>query len=100
MSAPCPEYGFTLTCRLAPAVGPDAARALRDALAQALESRGLAARGGGEERWHHVVTRDGGQAIDADREALRAWAATRPEIAAATVGPLHDLHDTTARDAD
>jgi hypothetical protein len=95
VSAPCPEYGFTFACRLASPLDADAARALRDAFARVLESRGLAA-DGGDGRWHHVISRDGGQAIDADREALRAWAASRPDVADVTVGPLVDLDDPDA----
>ncbi len=101
MSAPCPEYGFTFACRLAPGLDAAAAHALRDAFAQALESRGLAAAGGPtpDAGWHHVISRDGGQAIDADRDALEAWAAARPEIVAATAGPLLDLNEVEIRDA-
>ena len=98
MSAPCPEYGFTFACRLASPLDADAARALRDAFARVLESRGLAA-DGGDGRWHHVISRDGGQAIDADREALRAWATSRPEFVAVDVGPLQDLTEAEVRDA-
>ena len=96
MSAACPEFGFELTFDLVPRLGEDARSALRDAFIDALEARGLSADGGGEQVWRHVITRDGAQAIDADREALRAWAATRPEIAAVTVGPLVDLSDPGA----
>ncbi|GLC24674.1 50S ribosome-binding protein YggL [Roseisolibacter agri] len=99
MSAPCPEYGFTFACRLAPGLDADAVRALRDAFVGVLESRGLAAAGGGDATWHHVISRDGGQAIDADREALEAWADARAEIVEATVGPLQDLTDVESRNA-
>ena len=98
MSAPCPEYGFTFACRLAPGLDAAAAHALRDAFVHALESRGLAA-AGSDAAWRHVISRDGGQAIDADREALQAWADARPEIVAATVGPLQDLTEPESRDA-
>jgi hypothetical protein len=91
MSAACPEFAFEIVLRLAPGVDEARRGALRDALAAAAELRGLSAAGGGDEVQRYLITRDGGQAIDADREALRAWAASRPEIAHAAVGPLVDL---------
>jgi len=96
MSAACPEYGFELTFHLVPRLAEDARSALWDAFIDAVEARGLSAGGGGDQVWRLVITRDGGQAIDADREALGAWAAARPEIAAVGVGPLVDLSEPGA----
>ena len=95
MSAPCPTYGFAIALRPAPGLDDRASRALRDAFVAAVEARGLSTGGGGQ-GWHHVISRDGGQAIDADREALRAWAASRPELVEVSVGPLVDLEDPDA----
>jgi len=90
VSAACPAFGFELVLRSTPGLDAAGRRALEDALAATVASHGLsAARTGGR----YVITRDGGQAIDADRDVLRAWAAGRPEVAAATVGPLVDLHE-------
>jgi uncharacterized protein YggL (DUF469 family) len=93
VSAPCPEFGFRLTLRLTPGVDAASRRALSDALRAVVEARGLSAAGGGEEAPRYLVTRDGGQAIDADREALREWAAAQAAIARADVGPLVDLRE-------
>lgn len=95
MSAPCPTYGFAIALRPAPGLDAAASAALRDAFVAAVEARGLSA-GGGDRVWRHVISRDGGQAIDADREALRAWAASRPDVMDVTVGPLVDLDDPDA----
>ena len=95
MSAPCPTYGFVITLRVAPGLDAAASNTLRDAFVAAVEARGLSAGGGGR-LGHHVVSRDGGQAIDADREALRAWAESRPDVVEVTVGPLVDLDDPDA----
>jgi uncharacterized protein YggL (DUF469 family) len=96
VSAPCPSYGFAITVRLAPGLDDGASGALWDAFIAAVEARGLSAGGGGDQLWHHVISRDGGQAIDADREALRAWAEARPDIVEVSVGPLVDLDDPDA----
>jgi uncharacterized protein YggL (DUF469 family) len=91
MSAPCPEYGFVLRCRLVAVANGDPHAALRAAFADALEAHGLVAAGGGESDWRYVIRRDGGQAVDADRQAVAAWLATRREVADVVVGPLVDL---------
>lgn len=93
MSAACPEYAFDVTLRLAPQLDADARAALRRAFAALLDARGLVADGGGDAVLRHTVARDGGQAVDADRDAVREWARARPEIVDATVGPLVDLGD-------
>jgi hypothetical protein len=93
MSAACPELGFEITLELAADVADARRRALRAAFLALVESRGLAAAGNGDTTLHYWITRDGGQAIDADRDALDAWAAGRPEIARATAGPLVDLRE-------
>jgi len=62
---------------------------VRDALGTLLAARGLEAepaRGGAL-----VVTREGGQAIDADREAVAAWAAGREDVEACEAGAIVDL---------
>ena len=93
MSAACPALAFELVLRLTPGLDAAGRRALHDALAATVASHGLSAAGRGDAAPRYVITRDGGQAIDADREVLRAWAAARAEVAEVAVGPLVDLHE-------
>jgi hypothetical protein len=65
--------------------------ALWDAFVEKVEAHGLCAAGGGGVVWHHVIEREGGQAIDADREILLAWARSQEQIVEAQAGPLIDL---------
>jgi uncharacterized protein YggL (DUF469 family) len=93
MSAPCPVYGFSVVFQLAPGLSEAAVRTLwDDFIRDPIEGRGLVCEGrGAPRRWPHVVHSEAGQATDADRDALIAWAATRPEIVGSEVGPLVDL---------
>ena len=93
MSAPCPVFGFDVHVRLADWVDEAAADALLDEfIVGPIEGNGLLAGGGGDRRgWRHTVSREIGQATEADRVAVAAWAAGRAEIAACDVGPLVDL---------
>lgn len=95
MSAPCPEFGFGLRVRLAADLSDAARDALRASMLAAVTARGLVASGGGDREWYYAISRDGGQAVDADREAMSAWASRRGEVAEATVGPLVDLTEAT-----
>ena len=91
MSAPCPVFGFEVRAEIRPV--DDDRRALWLALeTDFLAERGLVARRialGGVLSF--AVTSEASQATDADRRALEAWAATRPEILSMRVGPLVDL---------
>ena len=93
MSAPCPVFGFEIVLHVAPALDEAAALALwDDFITGPIEARGLVCAGaGGVDRWSQVVHSDAGQATDADREAVAAWAAARPEIRRAEIGPLVDV---------
>jgi uncharacterized protein YggL (DUF469 family) len=91
MSAACPEFGFDLAVRLAPGLPAGERDALRRAFLRAVEAHGLAAAGGGDAVWRYTITRDGGQAVDADRDALRAWAGGRPGVVDVSAGPLVDV---------
>jgi uncharacterized protein YggL (DUF469 family) len=98
MSAPCPEFGFDVTLRFTPGLPEDAADAVMTAFVQAVEARGLTAGGGGDATgWSLTVGPGAVQAIDADRDALASWGATRPEIADMKVGPVVDLNDGATR---
>lgn len=92
MSAACPEYGFDVAFRLAPDLADHARHEIFLAIDAIARNRGLTSEGGGGPMiWRFTITRDGGQAIDADREVFATWAATRPEIVECTLGPLADL---------
>ena len=92
MSAACPVFGFTLTCRLRTPLDPPGEAVLTDAFLTFAASRGLVCSGGfSGTRWSMTVHSDAGQATDADRLAAESWLAGRPEFAAASVSPLVDL---------
>ena len=65
--------------RLAPGLPDSARRELFLAIETAAGARGLSIEGGGAATGRFTVTRDGGQAVDADREALAALI-TKPEV--------------------
>ncbi|HEY0971405.1 MAG TPA: 50S ribosome-binding protein YggL [Gemmatimonadales bacterium] len=95
MSGACPELGFDVRIRPHDRVAGEAGDALlRDLLDGLVEERGLVAEVRGRGAWLVTVTRDAGQATEADREAISAWAAGRREIARCEVGPLVDLSGT------
>ena len=93
MSAACPVFGFEVVLHLVSGLSAEAAGALwDDFVTDPIEGRGLVCGGGTSAgRWSHVVHGEASQATDADREAVIAWAGSRPEIAAADVGPLVDV---------
>jgi len=94
VSAPCPVFGFEVVFHLVPGVSEPAALELWEAfITGPIEGRGLMCGGGSNGgRWSHVVHSEAGQATDADREAMAAWAGSRREIASVEVGPLVDLN--------
>ena len=92
MSAACPVLGFDVCFRLAEWVDETAMDRLCDDFIEGpVEGRGLMAGGGGDREWRYTLSREGGQAVEADRAAMVEWAAGRREIATCTVGPLVDL---------
>jgi hypothetical protein len=79
-------------CTLRSQLDEEGEATLTDAFLRFAASRGLVCSGGfSGTRWSMTVHSDAGQATDADRGALDSWTASRPEITAATVGPLVDL---------
>jgi len=60
--------------------------------AELLEGRGLVVTDG-EAPNTYIVTGDGFQVTDADREAVIAWLGTQPFAASYTVGALDDMGD-------
>lgn len=95
MSGACPELGFDVRIHPHAWVTAEGARALLHALvAGPVEGRGLVAEAAGGADRLVTITRDAGQATEADREAIAHWAAAQREIARCEVGPLVDLSGT------
>ena len=88
MSAACPLFGFVLHLRRTDA--RDRARLLDALRRELLAGRGLLLMDG-EIANTYVVTGDGLQATDADREAVIAWLAAQPHAGDYTVGALDDV---------
>ena len=88
LSAACPIFGFVVQLRT------NDARALAHLLdrlrEELLQGRGLLLTDG-EAANQYVVTGDGFQATNADREAVIAWLAARSVVGAYTVGALDDV---------
>ena len=95
MSGACPRLGFELRLRLATNLSDDRRDALRHALAEVAQARGLVSVGGGASEWLYVVWREGSQAEHQDREALVEWARAQQEVAVAEAGPIVDLDDAS-----
>jgi hypothetical protein len=90
MSAPCPVFGFIV--RVAPRAesNDDAASRLCVEFIKVLDVNGLTT-DRGERRAAYLVSREGGQATQADRELVLAWASRWTQAAAITVSDLMDL---------
>ena len=93
MSAPCPEFGFAVTIEPAGGPGTRERPTLEEALAALLASRGLSADAGRSGARRFIVRSEGSQATDADREAVRAWLAARPDVRDVHVSDLIDLRE-------
>jgi len=88
MSAACPLFGFVVQLR----TNDDRAlaRLLSSLAAELLQPRGLQLMDG-ESPNVYIVTGDGFQATDVDREAVIAWLAAQPLAQGYTVGALDDV---------
>lgn len=96
MSAPCPALGFVITIALRSNITEADIDALVDDLLDFVESHGLQSGGAGAMTLEFVViTREGGQVTDADRELVRGWAARWSDYAEISVGEIVDLDDPT-----
>ena len=91
MSAPCPTLGFHLAFEIAPGAAESRHDALRAAFLAAAAAHGLACESREERLLEFVVTGDGLQATESDRQRLIDWLADQPEIASHRAGPLTDL---------
>ena len=97
MTAPCPIFGFLAKYELVAPLDDAAETALTDAFLALLAQRGLVSSGGfNGTRWSHIVRSEASQVTDADRTAVRDWAATRREIRSGDVGPIVDLESAYA----
>lgn len=91
MSAPCPTFGFTISVE--PRATVDFS-ALADDLRRLASANGLVVARHGSRDPHPLafdVTRDGGQATQADRELLLDWATRWNRVAAISVSDLEDM---------
>jgi uncharacterized protein YggL (DUF469 family) len=93
MSAPCPNFGFVVTARLRGAGGDADANALADDLIRVLESNELVTDRGVDRHLEYVVSREGSQATQADRELVLDWAERWRSIAEIEVSDLIDLKE-------
>jgi uncharacterized protein YggL (DUF469 family) len=93
MSAPCPTLGFLVTVGIRSGVDDGDVDALVDDFIDFLEGHGLQTGGAGDTTLEFVVSREGGQATDADRALVRDWAARWSEKAAIDIGDIVDLGD-------
>ncbi len=91
MSAACPEYAFEIEWRSADATVPGAD--WQTELDAVLEARGLAVSYIHPNGRRFLVVRDGGQASEGDRDALRAWGERQRSPGTVIIGPLIDLHE-------
>jgi len=91
MSAPCPILGFTVLVDLRDSTeewqGGELTRTLTDLLA----AQGLVASGGGGRQLLFVVSREGSQATEAERQLVQSWAREWSSVADITVSDLLDL---------
>ena len=85
MSPACPVFGFVIQLRLCSGIDEEN---FANSFAKFLATRALAIDGVLPVL---LVSGDGMQATDADRDAVRSWLAKQPEVAQFEVGPLSDV---------
>ena len=91
MSAPCPILGFTVLVDLRESVDEPEAEALTQSLTDLLAAQGLESSGGGRRQLLFVVSREGSQATEAERQLVESWASEWSAVADITVSDLVDL---------
>ena len=92
MSQPCPHLGLIISVARHATPGEGESDALRDDLLALLAANDLVASAPPRAR-EYVVSREGGQATDADRQLLLAWAERWAHAATIGVSPVTDLGD-------
>ena len=88
MSAACPLFGFIVQLRADNA--RDVGQLLSALRAEVLEPRSLLLTDGDGSN-AYIITGDGFQATDADREAVVTWLAAQPLGRGCTIGALDDV---------
>ena len=91
MSAPCPILGFTVLVDLGESADETRAEALTEGLTELLAAQGLEASGGGRRQLLFVVSREGSQATEAERQLVESWASEWSDVATITLSDLVDL---------
>ena len=91
MSAPCPILGFTVLVDLRESAEDSRADVLSQSLTELLAAQGLESSGGGRRQLLFVVSREGSQATEAERQLVESWASEWRDVAAITVSDLLDL---------
>ena len=91
MSAPCPILGFTVLVDLRESAEEAQGEALSQSLAELLAAQGLESSGGGRRQMLFVVSREGSQATEAERQLVERWASEWNDVAVITVSDLLDL---------
>jgi uncharacterized protein YggL (DUF469 family) len=92
MSSTCPQLGFELYLTPSADLDDQARLELHRAFVKCIADRGLSYNGRRDAaEWSFIVWRQGSQADDLDREAIHAWAASRPDLALVRLGLLFDV---------
>ena len=89
------QLGFELAFRYHDESEDSNDRLVEAFLVEAIEARDLQfGGGGGLGSWEGFATPAAryGSATESDREAVRAWLETRPEVTEVRIGPLRDAH--------
>jgi len=91
MSAPCPILGFTVLVDLRESAEEAQGEELAQSLTALLAAQGLESSGGGRRQQLFVVSREGSQATEAERQLVERWASEWSDVAEVTVSDLLDL---------
>jgi uncharacterized protein YggL (DUF469 family) len=95
VTAPCPEFGFTVVMKPLEPIDAHALEALCDAWIDFLERRGLCCGGGGDGTClEYAIASEASQATDSDREAVMEWLRARRDVESWNVGALIDLRES------
>ena len=83
--------GFTVLVNLDDSVEESQSAALTQSLTDLLATHGLVASGGGRRQLLFVVSREGSQATEAERQLVERWASEWRHAASIAVSDLVDL---------